>query len=222
MSGNGGYVAGIVANAIDGCAEVTLKAPPPLDTAMAIKRFDDGVSLVSGDVEYAIGKKSDLDLDPPKPPCADEIAAAAARYEDHGPSDFSGCFVCGRDREPGDGLRIYAGALNSDGRSVAAPWKVPETLDLIDGRVAPEYVWAAMDCPGAYTLWNHNDDVSPNTLLGRMTAEICQAPKPGDACAIMGWYLESDGRKHYAGTAAFGPDGALLGLAKQVWIELKA
>ena len=68
---------------------------------------------------------------------ADAVAAQAPDLD----SPFPNCFVCGHARSE-DGLHIHAGPV--DGRDVhAAPWTVaPET-------VGPEFVWAALDCPGA-------------------------------------------------------------------------
>jgi len=41
-SGNGGYVCGRLAQLIPGAAEVTLRAPPPLDTPLATSATNDG------------------------------------------------------------------------------------------------------------------------------------------------------------------------------------
>jgi hypothetical protein len=35
-SGNGGYVCGLIAGRLDGQAEITLRAPPPLATPMTV------------------------------------------------------------------------------------------------------------------------------------------------------------------------------------------
>ena len=41
-SGNGGYVCGLIAGYLDGPAEVTLRKPPPLETASDLERDGDG------------------------------------------------------------------------------------------------------------------------------------------------------------------------------------
>src|SRR6266487_5469322 len=55
-SGNGGYVCGLVAARVDGLAEVTLRRPPPLATAMTVERDDDGsVRVLDGHTLVAEG-----------------------------------------------------------------------------------------------------------------------------------------------------------------------
>ena len=44
-SANGGYTAGLLARYIGGPAEVSLRSPPPLDTALEIKRDGERVLL---------------------------------------------------------------------------------------------------------------------------------------------------------------------------------
>ncbi len=39
---NGGYTAGLFAKVVGGAAEVTLKAPPPLDTPIKLRKTQDG------------------------------------------------------------------------------------------------------------------------------------------------------------------------------------
>ena len=48
-SGNGGYSCGLLARHFDGPVEVTLKAPPPVDTPMAIVGDGTSVRLMHGD-----------------------------------------------------------------------------------------------------------------------------------------------------------------------------
>ena len=55
-----------------------------------------------------------------------------------------------------------------------------------------------------------------------MTARIDRVPEPGDELVVAGWPLGVDGRKLYAGTALFTPDGELLALARQTWIAPKS
>ena len=51
-----------------------------------------------------------------------------------------------------------------------------------------------------------------------MTARIDRVPDAGDELVVASWPLGEDGRKLYAGTALFAPDGELLALARQTWI----
>jgi hypothetical protein len=86
------------------------------------------------------------------------------------------------------------------------------------GRMAPEILWAALDCPGYFGA--APDDL-PTALLGRMTAHVEGTVRPGERCVVVGWRLGSDGRKLIAGTALFGEDGRLRGKARQIWITIE-
>lgn len=216
QSGNGGYVCGLIANALNGPAEVTLKAPPPLDTPLTLVKTESGASLMHGDLELGVARTATLDLQAPPPVTLAQAEAASAHFSGFHTHIFPECFVCGPARAQGDGLRIFAGA--EDGRGVAyAPWR-PDSRDCdASGRVAPEIVWAALDCPSYFGLH------SPNlpALLGRMTAVVLERPRAGETCVLAGWKLTEDGRKHVAGSALYAEDGCVLALAKAVWVELK-
>ena len=67
-SGNGGYVAGVLADLLPDTAVVTLRKPPPLDTRMDVYRSGDGLMLKHGEQLIAEASLSNLDLDIPAPP----------------------------------------------------------------------------------------------------------------------------------------------------------
>jgi hypothetical protein len=63
-------------------------------------------------------------------------------FRDH---RFPGCFICGTERQPFDGLRIFPGAI--DGRStIAAPWTPDASLVDESGLLGSEFLWSALDC----------------------------------------------------------------------------
>jgi len=202
-SGNGGYSCGLVARELGGAAEVTLRLPPPLGRPLGF----DGARLWDGDALVAEGRRALVELDLPAPVAlADAEAACAPDLQ----SPFPHCFVCGHARAEGDGLRIFAGPV--EGRDVvAAPWTPRE------GEVGPEFVWSALDCPGAYATGVPAQ--RGTVVLGRLAARIDRIPYPGEKCVVVGWSVGSDGRKHYAGTALHTADGELLGLGRATWIE---
>lgn len=202
-SGNGGYSCGVVAQAVGaGEIEVTLRAPPPLDTPLAVA--GDG-RVWSGELLVAEARPGSVDLEPPDPVNWEDAVAA---QEPDLSSPFPHCFVCGHARDAGDGLRVFAGPVG-DG-FVAAPW-VPAA-----DTVGPEFVWAALDCPGAYATGVPGRGV---VVLGRLVARVDRVPEAGERCVAVGWPLRSDGRKHGAGTALFTDGGELLGIARALWIE---
>jgi hypothetical protein len=128
---------------------------------------------------------------------------------------FPTCFVCGPKRELGDGLRIFAGPVA--GRDiVAAPWVPRKALDGGAGKVRPEFIWAAMDCPGCFAA---NKSGRGNWLLGELTAHVDRLVHIDEPCRVVAWHIGSKGRKHEAGTAVFDGDGELCARAKAIWIE---
>jgi hypothetical protein len=206
-SANGGYTCGLVAGLLGGVAEVTLRSPPPLGRPLQVESADGRVRVSDGDRLVAEAAPTEVDLELPRPPGYDEAEQASARYPGFDEHAFPMCFVCGPEREPGDGLRIFAGPLG-DGL-VASPWVVPDEVERA-------FVWAALDCPGAIAVGFPDRG---ETLLGRFAARIDELPEAGERCIVVGWPLGEEGRKLYAGTALYGEDGRPLARARATWIE---
>ncbi|HET9354216.1 MAG TPA: hypothetical protein VFO32_09495, partial [Sphingomicrobium sp.] len=99
-SGNGGYVAGVVAEWIDGPAQVDLLAPIPLEVPLHRRRDDADVMLFDAARNYAHGRPLDgpLDVELPAPPGEDELEAAAMSFPGSSGHPIPGCFVCGTER----------------------------------------------------------------------------------------------------------------------------
>ena len=93
MSANGGYVCGLVANAIGGSGEVTLRAPPPLDQPLEIVQGADGsVELRNAQTLLATGRQARVDVaEIPVASFAEaEDAASRSLYSDERNSWSSG------------------------------------------------------------------------------------------------------------------------------------
>jgi hypothetical protein len=228
-SGNGGYVAGAVAELFaagpDEAVEVTLRAPIPLDTPMRVERADDDhLRVVLGEVLIVEAARTPLELAVPAPPSFD--SALAARPQS--PSFYHGvnplipggtgfhpiCACCGADVPADEGLHVYAAPVPGfDG--VAAAWRPHPHLIGADGLLPTAIVWTALDCPGQFAYMARGIRTG---LLGRMTGRILQPVRGDGDLVIIGWCLEIEGRKHFAGTALFDGDGALCAYARQTWI----
>jgi hypothetical protein len=204
-SANGGYTCGLVAELVDGTAEVTLRRPPPLGRLLTVEHQGDRAVLRDGDDVVAEVVQAQVDLAVPEPPTYDAAAKASTRYPGFEAHAFPTCFVCGPDRDVGDGLRIFAGPVG-DGL-VAAPWTPTE----VDRHI----VWAALDCPGAIAVGYPDRG---ETLLGRFAARVDALPDVGERCVVVGWPLGEEGRKLYAGTALYGEAGRALARARATWI----
>jgi hypothetical protein len=137
-SGNGGYSCGRLAALVGNPAEITLRAPPPLETKLRVERADGVARLLHGEQLVAEGRPATLELEIPPPPSLDEARAAGRRFSglEHHPYDT--CFVCGPRRAVRDGLRLFCGPWKH-GR-VAGTWTPDDTLDDGKGFVAPEFL----------------------------------------------------------------------------------
>lgn len=219
-SGNGGYSCGVLGKFFDGPAAVRLRIPPPLDAPMTVRATDGGVELFHGDELVATGRPATVDLDVPEPPDFAAAEIASKRYRGFDSHYYPGCFVCGPEREHGDGLRVFAGPVEAgtgpEGM-VAATWIPDDSLLDSSDKVATEYLWSVLDCPGAYAF------PEPETgaiLLGELAVAIHGTVSPGERCVLIGWEISREGRKHYTGTALFGESGACRAVGYATWFEV--
>jgi hypothetical protein len=228
-SANGGYACGAVAAFLDrpgSPAEVTLRTPPPLETPMRVEEVDGAVTVHAGPDLVAEARLVDaVGLDAPAPVDFEEAVASTGRswiVHELIEHPFPTCFTCGPGREAGDGQRVFVGPV--EGRDLAAaPWVPDATLPTVAARVAPEIVWAVLDCAGGIGAGYVDGElaVGPPAVLGRFTAVVTDRPAVGERCVATGWRTAQDGRKTFAGSAVFGEDARLLGLARATWIELR-
>jgi len=215
-SGNGGYVCGLIAVTAKADLRVRLLSPPPLDTPLELAPDGDGAWVLSSAAgPVARGVAGRLELDVPSPPRYVQAVWASQHYPGFREHAFPDCFVCGPHRRRGDGLRIFPGMLDTG--IVAAPWLPADDLDGGDGKVAVEFLWAALDCPGYFAV----SGARRVMVLGEMQAHVDRRVHVGEPCTVIGWKTGADGRKHYAGTAIFDEDGELCARARATWIGLE-
>lgn len=217
-SGNGGYSAGALAAFLDGAAEVSLRRPVPLDTPLRVSREDDGrvLALDGEDLVAEARPVPDFQLEVPAPVGVEEARAAMAGYRGPLDSEFSRCFVCGRQRE--EALGVFAGPV--EGRElVASSWTPPEWAADDSGNVHPEIVWAVLDCPTYFAAYLHHQDPLPPGVLARFTGRVDAPVAAGEEHVVISWPLEADGRKHHAGVAVVSAVGEVLARAEALLIE---
>ena len=216
-SGNGGYVCGRLSQFIDStAAAVRLRVPPPLAAALEVRESEAGVALFDGEVVVAEARPAKVSLDPPESPSYEEAEAASRGFRGFTSHWFPSCFVCGPDRDAGDGLRIFPGPI--EGRDlVACPWVPDPSLASATRLVSPEVLWAALDCPGAFAF---PEPAEGAVLLGELQVKLSGEVSVGERCVLVAWKLAHQGRKHHTATALFGESGACRGLGLGTWFEV--
>jgi hypothetical protein len=209
-SGNGGWTAGLAASIVDSPqgTVVTLRVPPPLETPLRPSPLGSGIGVYAPDgtlVAEAVPDPLDEPAVPPVPwPAAKDLGSTYPGLNEH---PFPTCFVCGPDRAPGDGLRLFPGRV-SGGRTAAA-WTVPDD-------VSAPLVWAALDCPGG---WSIDLEARP-FVLGRLAVRVDALPAPGERCVVMGELAAREGRKARVRSTLYGPDGRALARARATWLAI--
>jgi hypothetical protein len=225
-SGNGGYVAGVLAQRFleafeetpGAQVEVTLRKPPPLETDLDLWVPPETESLLlldgSGEKPVLIAEAEAVEgsTDLVEPVSYDEAVTASKGYAGAAGHPFPTCFVCGPEHPTG--LHIYAGPIAGHRGTVAAPWSPEEDT------AAPEFVWAALDCAGG---WSAGDLTGRPMVLGRMGVTLVAEQSdlvPHAPYVVMGRHLRNDGRKTFTACTLYGPDGEAVAHAEAIWIAI--
>lgn len=215
-SGNGGYTCGLTAAALGrGPVEVALRVPPPLDRSLALEVTDREARLLDGDTVVAVARPATGPIDAGPVVTPADAHDAMGHFDEpgyHAAHPFPGCFTCGPARAAGDGLRIFPAPV-ADPEVVVWTW-----TPAADGPVPPEFVWAALDCPGGQA-WMRDGDVTA-AVLGRLAVRIERAPTPGEELVVTGWRAGRDGRRLASGTSLRTRAGDLVAAGRATWVEL--
>lgn len=219
-SANGGFTCGTVARLLGAdAAEINLRTPPPLDTPLAVVRDDAAVSLRDGDAVVAEGRPiGEVEVTPPATVAVADARRASRDFPWLGHHPFPSCFVCGPRRDHDDGLDIFAGPVGVDGL-FASEWTPAGEWADRSGRVRPEVVWAALDCPSSVPTIAA-DASPPPVVLARLEASLEGPIAVEEPHVVAAWGLGTDGRKRHAASAILDADGDVLARARALWIEL--
>lgn len=226
-SGNGGYCCGRFALSLQAdplqASEVTLRAPPPLETELQAVAVSDGMEIRDGDTLVARVQPGTVDFDPLPAPGLPAAKAAESRYAGFVGHPFTTCFVCGPERSEGDGLRLFPGSLAEPaqgGEAVACHWQPSPDLGDDQGNLKPEFVWAALDCPTYFGAFNGRGMVT--AVLGRQAVRLLRTALPVDSTyTLQSWSVDTDGRKSTSLGALYAVDGECVALCRATWIELQ-
>jgi hypothetical protein len=118
-------------------------------------------------------------------------------------------------------MRLFPGPRPGEesgrGRLRVAGWQPDPTLLDADGRLRPEFVWSALDCPGGWALPGPGN-------TGTLQVEIREPIDGREPLIVMGWPesgaagARPGSRRRYAGTAIFDARGRVLALGAAIWV----
>jgi hypothetical protein len=227
-SGNGGWTSGALAAVVAGpprprgpVVRVRLSAPPPLETPMTVTGDGDTATASLGGQVVAAATILPDDEGRAIPPVRPVPLADAERAGDRFPGlvahPFPECFTCGTARAEGDGLRLRPGPVDDAFEPrVAAVWRPDASLAGDDGLVALPVVWAALDCPGGWSV----DIAGRPMVLGTMTAWVHERPEAGEPLVVAGRAVDVSDRKALTTTTLYRPDDQVLAVAAHVWVAV--
>jgi hypothetical protein len=181
---------------------VRLHKPPPIDVTLRVHRQAAMMQLFDGDeLVLSVTPRAPLSVQIPE---LDWTAAGAAHASQEVLAQHAAptCVVCGSQRP--DGLRIYPGRI--DDRTVAMGWIVPTLVRGADAEAVDDaLVWAALDCPGAWSFSGAGTDFFPALL--NHSVDVLAPVRPGEELLVLGWETAREDRKLHAATALTDLDG---------------
>ena len=213
--GNGGYSCGRFAAVLGGAAEVTLRRPVPLETALDVRREGASIRILDGDQLIAeVAPVNLADIEAPPAVTLEQAVVGASHFPltDH---PFPTCFVCGPRREKLDGLRIHAYSVPGV-HEVASPWVPSPELADASGSMPPEIIWASLDCP---TGWAGIAEIPGSAaVLGRFAVRIDSPVVADRAHIVVARATGREGRKLWATGALYTAAGTLCAASRATWI----
>ena len=213
-SGHGGYCSGVIADFVEGPAEVTLRSPVPLDTPLEIIRDDRSVRVLDGETLIAEASPgSELDLEVPARVSPGLRGAPPSATSDR-PTGSSASAS-----SAGEAGRARLGCL--PGRSMAVPSSPPRgprpTGPLTPMGRCSRSSSGGVDCPTYFAVYT--DGELPMSFLGRMATRIDAPVTAGEQHVVIAWPIGVDGRKRHAGAAVLSGEGVPLAGAEALMIE---
>jgi len=221
VTANGGYICGVMANAVGGKGTAMLRAGVLVDQPHKLGHGEDGEAFLTNAegqlVATAKPLKEGLIPEPPAPPSVEDARRFAATSPFASRSLHRGCFSCCIEREDGEGLGVFVGQIDgAPAGCCAGVWRPHANFADAEGRMPDEITWGALDCSGSMA-WFIKTGV-PVGLLGTMSGEVLERPKAGEDYVVVAWAQENEGRKFFSGVALFDKDGKVMAKSGQIWI----
>lgn len=228
-SGNGGYCGGLLGRYFDGPFTIRLALPIPLNTSLNIAEDNESADTIylqhDEQVVTSASIAPDFELIVPPCPSLADTEAAEKRYKGFLKHPFPTCFVCGPDRQRDDAMCLYPGPLlptpESSTPIVASRWIVDSSYCDESGSLKKEFLCAALDCPSSFGILEEPENLRlVPMVLGSLTVEVNGTLSAGEQAIVIGWPINSSGRKAVGGTAIFNAAGECIAKAKALWISL--
>jgi hypothetical protein len=209
-----------VAEFFDWAAEVSVRAAPPLEQPLTVRREDDGsVTLLDGETAVLEGRAAHVEVEVPEPVSLSDAEAAAAACPWFDGHPFPTCFGCGPERAVGDGMREFPGPVPGRAGIWATPWVPEASLADESGEVLPIFTFSALDCPsgaGAIEAAGHKGV----HVLARLTGRVAGVVQVGEPHVVMAWPIGNEGRKSYGGVAVLAGE-RVCAVGEALWIALR-
>jgi hypothetical protein len=221
-AGHGGYTAGLASGLLCAPAEVTIRQRIPLGEPMEVRQTNGHrVELLRHGAVVLQAVPGEPKADVPTPLGFDAAEAASRQFRGFTWSPTNTCLTCGTERKEGEGLRVFAGPAGDGDRNglVAAAWVPHPNFARPDGVLPNEFVWAALDCPGAWALRRATSGPYRRSVTVQMTGRVVKEVRAGRPYVVMAWAVPGRRRLMDCASAVFDADGELVALATAVWLH---
>lgn len=209
---NGGYVAGILGDALRGApSSVRIHRPVPVGTPVYVYRRGNTAFIRHNDQTVAMAELAEVPIPTTEFVSVAEVLAASEPDLDLGM--FAECFVCGQPTP--DGLGVRPKAL-PDGR-FAAIWRPGESRLVTESKVPAIYLRAALDCPGGFAALTANQTLA---LTGTLTSSVEFLPDANATLIVVGEATYAEGRKLGAVSTIYTHSEEMVATASAVWIAI--
>lgn len=210
----GGYIAGLAADGIDGPTRVRIRRPIHPGDILKRTQIPNGSEMYRENELVLIAQRSSMHIEPPVP--TDISAAKAAMHSDLPfKSPYPNCIGCGHSDE-GLGVRIRG---LDDGKHVVAVWTPSAEWGTENGIVPRELVWTIFDCITSWAIFVDPPPSNDNGLVtGNIAAQFFEEVEVGTEYVFQAWRAHDTDRGIICGGALNTANG-LTALADQELIR---
>jgi len=188
----GGYVAGLAAEGMEGRVRVWLRRPTaPGDRLRREVDGDEARLIRSGDELVAAARPSKLLVDRRPGPSSAAVDDALSRPLPH-PIPFDTCLGCGT---AAHSLGLIIRPVPDTNWTIGS-WTPRADLGGDAGIVWSTWVWTVLDCVTSWAIFNHRpDDMSSRAVTGTIAYEALRPLRVGERVHFWSWLDHEDDRR---------------------------